>query len=89
MPTKKVCVKDNIAGLMPDKIHPVPSSIPPGSFLYHLFKARFQNDISASIKVRNMIQTNSEGRIKEQSEANRLLNMYEAGYKAGQRLNEK
>lgn len=76
---------DKITALLSDKIHPVPKNISPGSYDYYLFKARFQYDTPASMKVRNMLLMN-EVTPKEQALANQLLDMYKAGYKAGQRL---
>lgn len=75
--------KEAIANLRPDEIHPVPGNIPPGSYTYYLFKARFHNDISANTRVNNMPYIVSA---EEQVNASRLLAMYEAGYKAGQRI---
>ena len=82
-PSKSKGDKEAIANLRPDEIHPVPGNIPPGSYTYYLFKARFHNDISANTRVNNISYTVS---VEEQVNAGRLLAMYEAGYKAGQRI---
>ena len=82
-PSKPKGDKEAIANLQPDEIHPVPGNIPPGSYTYYLFKARFHNDISANTRVNNMPYIVSA---EEQANASRLLAMYEAGYKAGQRI---
>lgn len=82
-PSKPKGDKEAIANLRPDEIHPVPGNIPPGSYTYYLFKARFHNDISANTRVNNMPYIVSA---EEQVNASRLLAMYEAGYKAGQRI---
>lgn len=82
-PSKPKGDKEAIANLRPDEIHPVPGNIPPGSYTYYLFKAHFHNDISSNTRVNNMPYIVSA---EEQARANQLLAMYEAGYKAGQRI---
>jgi hypothetical protein len=76
-------LKNKIVDLVSDKLHPVPLCIPPGSYTYYLFKARFQYDTHANIRAHSMMRVHEVSN-EEQARANQLLDMYEAGYKAGQ-----
>jgi hypothetical protein len=48
-------LKNKIVDLVSDKLHPVPSCVPPGSYTYYLFKARFQYDTHANIRAHSMM----------------------------------